>query len=211
MLFPMNAWRFRPRFFTFDNLTIISPLEEFSNRGFFSHRSNDSSSARSWSAPFFLFSSLLFFFLHMRHRDHRATKVEQTLPGEEGKENRCRGGKRDRGERERGRREGEFTTQRVTDNFYFSRLIGIDTTFHGRAVFLSDQHWRSSASPWFFIGGGVIRLEPRPTENSSLFLRVFFRHALPLFFPPTYNVRPVNWTRSHRDCVHGRRGTHLVL
>lgn len=49
----------------------------------------------------FLFSSLLFFFLHMRHRDHRATKVEQTLPGEEGKENRCRGGKRDRGERER--------------------------------------------------------------------------------------------------------------
>lgn len=59
--------------------------------------------------------------------------------------------------------------------------------------------------PWGERGGGIIRLEPRPTENShsSLFLRVFFRHALLLSFPPTYgyNVRRVNWTRSHRDCV----------
>lgn len=63
-------------------------------------------------------------------------------------------------------------------------------------------------------GREIIRLEPRPTENShsSLFLRVFFRHALLLSFPPTYgyNVRRVNWTRSHRDCVFVI-SNHLVL
>lgn len=194
MLFPTNAWRSRPRFFTFDNLTIISPLEEFSSHWLFFPLS---------SFRWFVRHPLLSFlsFLFSRHRDHRATKVEQT-PSVGGRKGKSMSRWKAWGRVYHATSYGQFLF--LTTGWYRYDLPP------GRAVFLSDQHCRASASPWFFIhgereGGGIIRLEPRPTENShsSLFLRVFFRHALLLSFPPTYgyNVRRVNWTRSHRDCV----------
>lgn len=156
----------------------------FESRIFF-HHSNDSS--LFFRSLFFSLSSSSYFFffslLDARHRDHRAAKVEQTVRGEDGKENRCRGGKRDQSERER-ERGREFITQRVTDNFYFSRVVGIDTTFPSRAVFFPDQHWRASASPWFFIGG-VIRLEPRPTRIPILSFFSAFSFATPYYCSPS--------------------------
>lgn len=155
----------------------------FESRIFF-HHSNDSS---LFFRSLFFFSLLffLFFFFLSSMRDIEiigpqkwsklfAGRMERKIDVEAESVIRVR-------EKER---EGEFITQRVTDNFYFSRVVGIDTTFPSRAVFFPDQHWRASASPWFFIGG-VIRLEPRPTRIPIPSFFSAFSFATPYYCSPS--------------------------
>lgn len=195
MLFPTNAWRSRPRFFTFDNLTIISPLEEFSSHWLFFPLS---------SFRWFVRHPLLSFlsFLFSRHRDHRATKVEQTPRW--GKERKIDVAVKSVRERESLSR-NELRTIFISHDWLVSIRPSTGPGCFPLRSTLPRIRLAVVFHPWGERGGGIIRLEPRPTENShsSLFLRVFFRHALLLSFPPTYgyNVRRVNWTRSHRDCV----------
>lgn len=152
MLFPTNAWRSRPRFFTFDNLTIISPLEEFSSHWLFFPLS---------SFRWFVRHPLLSFlsFLFSRHRDHRATKVEQT-PSVGGRKGKSMSRWKAWGRVYHATSYGQFLF--LTTGWYRYDLPP------GRAVFLSDQHCRASASPWFFIHGereGGGDNSPRATSN----------------------------------------------
>lgn len=88
----------------------------------------------------------------MRHRDHRATKVEQSLHWRKERKIDVESVIGERGRVYHAMSCGQFLF--LTTGWYRYDLPP------GRPVFLSDQHWRASASPWFFIGG-VIRLEPR--------------------------------------------------
>lgn len=155
------------------------------------------------SAPFFSLSlsssSYFFFFFSPRHRDHRAAKVEQTVREEDGKENRCRGGKRDQSEKERKREESLSRNELRTIFISHEWLASIRPSRAG--LFSSLINTGAHPPRHGFSSGGVIRLEPRPTRIPIPPFFSAFSFATPYHCsPPSYNVRRVNWTRSHRDC-----------